>query len=369
MNRRAFLLALPTLGCPPHPSAGFDVFVANEDSRSVAAVDLTTFSVRKVIGIEANPTAIISHPRRPAVYVLTPQTGTVHEIDPVSLSVRRKARVGSPSTSMRLAADGKSLWILSSESRSLIQLDLDGLRPGARIKLPGVPADFDLTDDQAAISLPAEGGFAIAALASAGIARMVSTGRNAQTIRFHADGRQVICGNRSDRTVTIFNLSAARVVAHLPVAVEPENFCFKADNGGELYVTGAGMDAVVVIYPYQSYVQETRLVGRSPGAMEVSASPTWDYLFVANTESGSVSVMDIITGKVNAVVAVGARPQHIAVTPDSQYAVVLNGGSGDMAVIRIAAIVNPSRRKYAPSPLFTMIPVGAKPVCAAIRRA
>jgi len=40
-----------------------------------------------------------------------------------------------------------------------------------------------------------------------------------------------------------------------------------------------------------------------------------------------------------------------------------------MAVIRIAAIVNPSRRKYAPSPLFTMIPVGAKPVCAAIRRA
>ena len=89
---------------------------------------------------------------------------------------------------------------------------------------------------------------------------------------FHADGRQVICGNGSDRSVSVFNLAKARVVAHLPVAVEPENFCFKADNGGELYVTGAGMDAVVVIYPYQSYVSETRLVGRSPGAMEVSSS-------------------------------------------------------------------------------------------------
>src|SRR5260370_10881833 len=129
---------------------------------------------------------------------------------------------------------------------------------------------------------------------------MISTGRQAQTIRFDADGRQVICGNRGDRTVTIFNLAAAHVVAHLPVAVEPENFCFKADNGGELYVTGAGIDAVVVIYPYQSYVQETRLVGRSPGAMEVSSSSTWDYLFVANTEYGSVSGMATITCKSNA---------------------------------------------------------------------
>src|SRR5260370_17826167 len=96
MNRRAFLFALPTLGCPPRPSAGFDVFIANEDGRSVAAVDLTTFSVRKVIGIEGNPTAIVSHARRPALYVLTPRTGPGHEIDPVSLSFSHNAPLGSP---------------------------------------------------------------------------------------------------------------------------------------------------------------------------------------------------------------------------------------------------------------------------------
>src|SRR2546421_12522946 len=111
MDRRAFLLGIPTLGCPPRPSPGFDVFVANEDGRSVAAVDLTTFRVRKEIGIDGNPTAVVSHALRPAVYVLTPQNGTVHEIDPVLLSVRRKVRLGAPAISMRLAADGKSLWV------------------------------------------------------------------------------------------------------------------------------------------------------------------------------------------------------------------------------------------------------------------
>jgi YVTN family beta-propeller protein len=367
VDRRAFLLALPTLGCRRPLSVGFDVFVANHDGRSVVAVDLTTFRVRKEAGIDGNPTAIISHGQRPAIYVLTPQTGTVHELDPVSLSVRRKSRVTPSALSMRLASDGKSLWILSSEARALVQLDLAGFRPGVRIKLPAIPEDFDLAPESAAISFPSEGAFAIAALSSARVERMESVGRKARIIRFHADGRQVICGNGSDRSVSVFNLAKARVVAHLPVAVEPENFCFKADNGGELYVTGAGMDAVVVIYPYQSYVSETRLVGRSPGAMEVSSSP--DYLFVANTESGSVTVMDIITGKVKAVVAVGVQPRHVAVTPDNQYAIVLNSRSGDMAVILIEAILNPSRRKYAPSPLFTMIPVGANPLCAAIRRA
>jgi YVTN family beta-propeller protein len=367
MDRRAFLLAMPLVGCRRPPSFGFDVFVANQDGRSVAAVDLTTFRVRREVGIDGNPTAIISHAQRPAVYVLTPQTGTVHELDPVSLAVRRKSRVAPSAISMRLAPDGKSLWILSSEARALVQLDLAQFRTGARIKLPALPLDFDLTADSAAVSFPAEGAFAIAALPSARVDHMVSLGRKARIIRFHADGRQVVCGNGGDRSVTVFNLAKGRVVAHLPVAVEPENFCFKADNGGELYVTGAGMDAVVVIYPYQSYVHETRLVGRSPGAMVVSSSP--DYLFVANTEAGSVSVMDIITGKVMAVVAVGAQPRFVAVTPDNRYALVLNSRSGDMAVILIEAILNPNRRKYTPSPLFTMIPVGANPVSAAIRRA
>src|SRR6202521_4115581 len=189
MDRRAFLLAVPTLGCRRPLSIGFDIFVANQDGRSVAAVDLTTFRVRKEVGIDGNPTAIISHGQRPAVYVLTPRTGTVHELDPVSLSVRRKLRVAPSAISMRLAADGKSLWVLSSEARALVQLELGGFRPAARIKLPAMPEDFDLTPEFAAVSFPSEGAFAIAALAPARIDRMIPIGRKARIIRFHADGR------------------------------------------------------------------------------------------------------------------------------------------------------------------------------------
>ena len=365
MNRRAFLLAIaPALSCGRRGAAGFPgyAFVTNEEGRSVVAVDLTKFRVSREIRIEGNPTAIISHPGRPAVYVLTPLSGTAHEIDPVSFAVRRKTRVAPSAMSMRLAVDGKSLWILSREARALIELKLDGFQTGARIRLPGAPEDFDLSAERAAISFPGEGSLAIAGLRQAQVERVVPAGPGAGTVRFHAEGRRILCGNRGNRTLTICDTQTGRIVAHLPVAVEPRNFCFKED-GGEMYVTGAGMDALVVVYPYQSEVHETRLVGRSPGAMAV----TPEYLFVANTESGNVTVMDIVTGKMLWAVAVGAEPRHIVVTPDGQYALALNSRSGDMAVIDISAFMSGRRAKTAPTPLFTMIPVGAKPVSAAIR--
>src|ERR1700730_15970984 len=127
MDRRTFLLAIPTLGCRRPLSVGFDVFVANHDGRSVAAVDLTTFRVRKEVGIDGNPAGIVSHGQHPAIYVLIPETGTVHELDPLSLSVRRKSRVAPSAISMRMATDGNPLWILSGEARALVQLNLAGL--------------------------------------------------------------------------------------------------------------------------------------------------------------------------------------------------------------------------------------------------
>ena len=252
IDRRAFLLALAPLACNTRKAAGFSgyAFVANEEGRTVAAVDLETFSVRKEIPIEGAPSALISHSR--GVYALTPLTGTVHEIDPVSLTVRRKTQVAPTALSMRLAVDGQSLWILSRDSRALVQLTLDG-RTGARIRLPAVPQDFDLSSEAAAISFPAEGALAIAGLRQGRVERMVPSGRKSQLIRFYDRGRMLLCGNGADRTVTIFNAARSRVVVDLPLAIEPENLYFKPDEG-QLFVTGKGMDAVVVVQPYQGIV-------------------------------------------------------------------------------------------------------------------
>jgi YVTN family beta-propeller protein len=142
--------------------------------------------------------------------------------------------------------------------------------------------------------------------------------------------------------------------------VRPENLCFN-DDGGQLFVTGDGMDAVVIVYPYHMpEVAETVLAGRAPGAMAASKA----FLFIASPQSGGVSIMEIATRRVIAVVSVGSDPGFVAITPDDQYALVLNRKSGDVAVLRIGTITK-NRNRFAA--LLTVIPVGSRPVSAAVR--
>jgi YVTN family beta-propeller protein len=120
------------------------------------------------------------------------------------------------------------------------------------------------------------------------------------------------------------------------------------------------MDAVVIVYPFQSQVGETVLAGRAPGPMAVSES----FLFLASPQSGDLSILNIANRKVIAVVAVGSDPGCIAVTPDDQFALVLNRKSGDVAVVRVGGI---TANRYKKAALLTVIPVGSRPVSAAFR--
>ncbi len=171
----------------------------------------------------------------------------------------------------------------------------------------------------------------------------------------------LLASNPLEKTLSVFETVSGGLVVRLPLAVRPDHFCFD-QTGGQLFLTGGGMDGVVTVYPYETQVGYTILAGSSPGFMASSAGPA--YLFVANPKAGDVTVVDIETHRVIAVVAVGQGPGFITVTPDNQYALVLNRDSGDMAVIWIESLTG-RRRRFAP--LLMMPPVGSEPVSAVVR--
>lgn len=362
IDRRAFLLGPATalLGCRRRRSAGFYgyAFVANEEGQAIAAVDLTTFTVARHIRVAGNPTAVLAG--QGAVCALTPNTGTLHEIGMRDLVLRRRTQVARSAVSMRLAPDGSAVWVLCREPRQLVRVGMEEFRIQARIGLPIEPVDFDVapSGQWAAASFGDNGGVGFTDLLARRSQRPVGVGTTIGRVRFRSDGKQLLVANTADRMLSILEAPSGRLIVQLPLAVRPEDFCVKSD-GGQLFITGAGMDAVVVAYPYRTEIAETVLAGKAPGAMACSSA----YLFVANPRSGDVTILDIETRRAIAVVAVGGEPGFIAITPDEQYALVLNRRSGDMAVIRIAAI-RATRTKSAW--LFTMIPVGSRPVSAVV---
>jgi YVTN family beta-propeller protein len=370
LTRRLFLLAPAAVlaGCGHRRSFGFDgyAFIANADGEAVAVVDLNTFTLARHVRLDAGPTAVLSPPGRPAVYALAASTGSLYEIGTVDLTARRRIQVSRAAVDMRLAPDASAIWVLSRQPSELARVGLASLHTEARIPLPFEPVDFDLSPDglSAVVSLGESGRFGLIDLARRAV-HTFDLGRTLSLARYRGDGRQVLIAAGDEPMLSIADAQTGRVVVHLPLAVRPRHLCFKSD-GGQLFITGDGMDAVVVVYPYTTEVAETALAGRAPGFMAECASEDSDYLFVANPQSGEVTILDIETKRVVAVVAVGRNPAFITPTPDGRYALVLNQDSGDMAVIRVAAIAAKRDRS---APLFTMVPVGSKPVGATIRHA
>lgn len=370
ISRRGLLAAAAatTAGCWRKPKPGFSgfAFVANEEGHAIAAVDLTALAVVRHVRLNAAPSQLISHGPRRAVYALTPATGAVHEISASHLQRERLSSVCSAALGMSLGARDSSLWILARHPQQLVELRLDTFKAGRRIPLPHPAADFDLSigEPQAVVSFGDRGAAGLADLET-GKVRLIECGSAIGPVRFRKDGRQWIAGHRDRGLLSIFDTASGRILVRLPLAMRPGHFCFKAD-GGQLFVTGEGMDAVAIVFPYSTEVAETVLAGNAPGAMAASpvTADTPEYLFVTNPRSGQVTILNIESRKVLAVTQVGAEPSHVTITPDNQYALVLNRRSGDMAVILIPSA---ARRTRFPAALLTMIPVGSKPVSAVVQ--
>jgi len=380
LTRRSLLLAgaaTVTVACRRPKAHGFSgfAFVANQEGQAIAAVDLTVFAVARHIHVDGAPTAVTSLGSK--VYALTPDNGHVHEIGADTLAFLRKVHVANSAMTMRLGGD--ALYVLCTSPRKLVRLALPSLREDWQAPLPADPVDFDVSPDGKwlAISYGRDRAIGFFDIVEKRAFDPVAVGGDIGTVRFQADSSQLIAADVSRRMLSVFQSVTRRLIVNLPLAVRPDHLCF-SPLGGQLFVTGEGMDGVVVVYPYYTpEVAETVLAGHTPGAMAAVSlgpvknspdAPDEGYLFVANAQSGDVSILDIATHKLLAVTPVGAGPGYVTITPDRQYALVLNQTSGDMAVIRIPNITRAvnEQRRWKKGALFMLIPVGSKPVSATV---
>ena len=347
--------------------AGF-AFVANQEGQAVAAVDLESFTVTRHIHLDGKPAQVAANPGGGRVYALTPGNGTIHEIRTETLTFSRKLQVAQTTVGMRLAKDGRTLFVLCGEPKRLTAISLDSLRVSSETPLAAIPTDLDVSEDghYIGVSFGAEQAVSIIRAGDRRPAGLIRSKGSIGAVRFRGDSKVLICADTTRRVLTLYDVAARAAIVDLPLAVRPDRLCFTQD-GGQLFVTGDGADVVVIVFPYYTpEVDETVPAGHGPGAMATSAAPA--YLFVANPASGDVSILDIESRKVVAVTPAGTNPNYIAITPDNKYALVLNETSGDIAVIRIESIVRAvgERWRSRRGALFMMIPVGSKPVSAAV---
>lgn len=365
ITRRSFVGgAMAMAACNRHLATGFPGFaiVASEAEHNVSALSLERFRVARQLGLEAAPSSVIAVATPPVVLCLLPERGTVLGIDNEAVAVRQRTRVADESLTMALDQDSNRVWVLNKSPNTLVAVDLATFRAGARIRLPGVPASLDIHGKTIAVTMPERG--EIAVIENDRVSRTIATGLSPEFICFRPDGGIVLAADPGHQMLAAADPASGELLVKLPLPMKPRRYCYN-ENGGQLFITGDGMDAVSIVSPYQTEVGETILAGHSPAGMATVGD---DYLFVTNSESGDVTVIDIYSRRVLARIPVGQDPEDVVITPDRQYALVLNRKSGDVAVIRVPSILEWGNHHSKTAPLFTMVPVCARPVSATISR-
>lgn len=365
MTRREWLAFAALGACGRKKATGYRGYalVATAGEQSVAAVDLTNFQLTKQIELGASPTAVVATQDRSLV--LTPLTGTVHVI---SAALRRLSshKLADEISAIRLSSDQTRLVAIAGQRRELIVADPLSFRILRRHKLDAEPIALDVASTPYAAVSTGKHQTVEQFHLGTGERWRAEIGSEVGEVRFRADGQLLLAANLGDRSLRALDVPGLRVISDLPLAMRPANLCFNF-NQGQLFVSGEGMDAVAIVFPYGTLeVEQTVLAGRDPGVMACSANP--EYLFVANNSGSDVSILSVNNRRVIGVVQVGRKPAFITVTPDSQFALVLDEGSGDLAAIHITAIRtnSASLRTKSGAALFTMVQVGAQPVQAAI---
>jgi len=364
--------ALPDYG----PAYREYAYVTNGKSNTVSVIDMRTFEPAKTIAVGMEPTGVAANTRKNEIYVVNTGSNNVSVIDAERNTVVATIGVHGRPYFIDVSEDGKRGYVANSGSANVSVIDLDKKVVIGNVRVGSAP----------------------------GLARV------------SPDGATVVVSNRDDNTVSVIDAKALRVRATLQVCLQPEDIAILPDSskafvacsgssqvasialapielasialakteksgepatdrvlalldvgrtpvslalkpdGGELIVCDFDSDSISIIETGNNEVGSSALIGQHPTHAVVTLDNS--RLYASNFGSNSVAVYDIDMGRRITTMAVGSRPDGLALSPDQRYVLVLDTQAGDVTVIQ-----KRTPRKLEPTEysLLTMIPVGVQP--------
>lgn len=249
-------------------------YVANYAGGTVSVIDVSTRSVVEQWPLDGydRPHGIAVSPDEDRVYVTAEDQQAVLELNAASGAVRRIFETGKNVTHMlALTSDASSLFATSIESGTTSNIDLDAGRVVAHTE----------------------------------------TGDGAEGVAVTPNDEAVWVTNRAEDTVSILDAETAAVVDSMSVPGFPIRVAFSPN--GRHGIVSAPQTGDVALYDAAKRRLRTRLaVGEKPIGV---LAPTNARAFVANSGSGTVSVINLATQSVVGTISAGQGPDGMAYLP------------------------------------------------------
>jgi YVTN family beta-propeller protein len=296
------------------------------------------------------------------IYVSDEDSGEITIVDPGAGQVVERISVGKRPRGVKLAPDGKRLYVALSGSPSAGPgVDESKLPPSDRAAdgigivdlatlkllrtLPSGqdPEAFDLSRDGKTIFISNEETAEVTVLnvATGKVTKKVPVGKEPGGVTVRPDGKFVYVTCEGDSEVVAINAATLKVVSHMHTELRPRSVVFTKDGSTAFATAERGAAVTVIDGTRHKAIGAIKIP--SQGGKPLSARPMGSvlapdgrYVFVSNGRGGSVAVIDVASRKVVRMIDdVGNRPWGIGVSPDGKYLYTANGPSDDVSVIDV----------------------------------
>ena len=302
---------------PPTFTGAYGVFVSNEESGDLTAIDPATNAVVGTLPLGKRPRGIRVSPDGTRLYA---------------------ALSGSPAAPP--GVDERTLPPADKSADGIGVVDTWALRLLTVIKGPSDPEQLSLSRDGAWLFVANEdnGKATTIEVASGRTVAEFPVGGEPEGVTTSPDGRFVYVTSEEEGNVTVIDVAAQKVVAQFPAGARPRDSAFSPDSR-RAYVTAENGKTVSVVDTARHRVVRTiTLEGENTRPMGLAVSPDGARLYVTTGRGGTVLVLDTATYTVTGSVAVGARPWGIAMSPDGSRLYTANGPSNDVSVVDTATL-------------------------------
>jgi YVTN family beta-propeller protein len=151
--------------------------------------------------------------------------------------------------------------------------------------------------------------------------------RGAHSLVRHDEGR--IYTNTIENRLAVIDESTRQVLRHIPVGDDPSHLEL-SHNGRYLYVANSGSDDVTIVDTASDQVIATAATGRRP--LLPCVAPDGKFVYLPSGPDRTVTVLRA-GGEFVKTIPVGAAPHDIVVSPDNRWAYQPNSASHTVSVI------------------------------------
>lgn len=282
-------------------------FIANYGSNNVSVIDLAVNEVVATIAVGSSPTGVATHPDGSRAYVSNSGSDTVSVIDSFTHTVLATVPVGARPIGVAVHPDGSRAYVAHFNAAYLAVIDLD-----SHARLPDIASSFSgtglaINPSGSRAYLGINNGSAVQVFdLQAGVAITTTTLSNrSYGVAVNADGsRAYVVQNQAGR-VAMLDTSNNSYSNFFTTGGQPIGVAVNPANGRVYTTVGSSL----VSFDPASFGLSSVAVGN--GAHGVSTDASGSRVYVVNSGSGSVSVLDAGSLATIATIPVGADPRSL----------------------------------------------------------